>query len=47
VGRHLGSHVLFISTARILWGTNLKGKRDENGKEVPLDTDIVDTGLVV
>jgi cytochrome P450 len=47
VARHLGSDMLFISTARILWGTNLEGTPDGNGKEVPLDTDIVDTGLVM
>jgi cytochrome P450 len=48
VGKHLAKDTLFISTARILWAAILQGARDENGNEVPLDTDtFVDTGLVV
>jgi len=48
VGKHLANGTLFISTARILWAARLQGARDENGKEVPLDTDtFVDTGLVM
>jgi cytochrome P450 len=47
VGSHLAKDTLFISTARILWAARLQGARDENGNEVPLDTDsFVDTGLV-
>ena len=48
VGKHLANDTLFISTARILWAARLEGTRDENGKEVPLDTDtFVDTSVVV
>jgi cytochrome P450 len=47
VARHLAGDTLFISTARILWVAKLEGTRDENGNEVPLDTDtLIDTGLV-
>jgi hypothetical protein len=38
---------LFIETVRMLWATKLERARDENGKEVPLDIEmIVDDGLV-
>jgi cytochrome P450 len=47
VGKHLANDTLFITTARILWAAKLEGVRDENGKEVPLDTDnFVDTGII-
>src|SRR6267142_4476549 len=48
VGMHLANDTLFINIARILWATRLEGVRDENGKEIPLDTDsFVDTGITV
>ncbi|KAI0298155.1 cytochrome P450 [Multifurca ochricompacta] len=47
-GKHLANDALFIETARILWAMNLRRARDENGSELPLDTDsFVDYGLVV
>jgi cytochrome P450 len=47
VGKYLANDTLFINTARMLWAAKLEGARDENGNEVPLDTDnFVDTGLV-
>jgi len=48
VGKHLANDTLFINIARILWAARLEGVRDENGKEIPLDTDsFVDTGIIV
>ena len=46
VGKHLANESLFIRTAMILWATTLKCARDENGKEVPPDTNaFVDIGI--
>ena len=47
VGRHLANESLFIRTAMILWAVILKCPRDENGKELPPDTDaFVDLGII-
>jgi len=47
VGKELALDSLFINTVRILWATKLERARDENGKDVPLDTEkLVDTGVV-
>jgi len=47
VGKDLALEFLFISMARTLWAAKLEGARDENGRELPLDTDkLVDVGLV-
>ena len=46
-GKDLANDSLFISTVRILWAAKLERARDENGKEVTLDTKIVDTGIVL
>jgi hypothetical protein len=35
----LAANTLFISIGRLLWATNLKRARDENGKEAPVDTE--------
>jgi cytochrome P450 len=46
VGNHLANNTLFINTARILWAAKIECARDENGKELPLDTDtFVGNGL--
>ncbi|KAI0248229.1 cytochrome P450 [Lactifluus subvellereus] len=46
--KHLTNDSLFINAARVLWAANLERVRDENGKQVPLDTDtLVDVGLVI
>ena len=46
VGRNLANDSLFIHTARILWAATLTCVRDENGKELPLDTSaVVDVGV--
>jgi cytochrome P450 len=48
VGKDLATDSLFIDMARILWAAKLERARDENGKEVPLDTEtIVDTGVIL
>ena len=48
VGKDLANDTLFINTARILWAAKLERARDENGKEVPLDTEtLVDAGMVL
>ncbi|KAI0251112.1 cytochrome P450, partial [Lactifluus subvellereus] len=48
VGRHLANDELFMAMARILWATNLEPARDENGDDVPLDTEsLVDVGVVM
>jgi len=48
VGKHLAYDSLFINTARVLWAAKLERVRDENGREVPVDTDtLVDAGLVI
>ena len=48
VGKHAANESLFIYIATILWAANLETVRDEDGKEVPFDTDtFVDTGAVL
>jgi cytochrome P450 len=48
VAKQLANDSLFINIARVLWAANLERARDENGKQVPLDTDtVVDVGLVM
>ena len=48
VGKELVSNTLFISVARMLWSANFERARDENGKEVPVDTEtLVQTGLIL
>jgi len=48
VGKELAADALFITTARVLWATNLERERDKNAKEMPLDLDtLVDAGLIM
>jgi len=48
VGKHAANDSLFISIATVLWATRLERARDENGEEVPLDTEtFVDTGMLL
>ena len=48
VGKHAANESLFISIATILWAVRLECPRDENGKEVALDTETpVDIGTVL
>ena len=48
VGKHAANESLFISIATILWAVRLESLRDENGKEVALDTETpVDIGTVL
>ena len=48
VGRHAANESLFISMATVLWALKLECPRDENGQEVPLDTETpVDAGMVL
>jgi cytochrome P450 len=48
VGRNLANEELFITMARVLWAAKLERARDENGNEIPLDTEaIVDAGMVM
>ena len=45
-GKHAANDTLFISMATMLWAVKLERPRDENGKEVPLDTETpVDIGM--
>ncbi|KAJ7167708.1 cytochrome P450 [Mycena filopes] len=37
-GMHLGSNSAYINIARVLWGFNLGKARDENGREIEVDT---------
>ncbi|KAI0298174.1 cytochrome P450 [Multifurca ochricompacta] len=47
-GRHLANDALFIDMARILFAVKFERVPDENGNEVPLDTEsIVDLGIVI
>ena len=47
-GKHAANDSLFISMATVLWAVKLERPRDENGKEVPLDTETpVDIGMVL
>ena len=47
VGKNLANDSLFINSARILWAATLKCGRDENGKELPPDTDaVLDRGVI-
>ena len=47
VGNELAVESLFINTVRILWATKLERTRDENEKDVPVDTEtIVDAGII-
>ena len=47
VGKDLANESLFINTVRILWAAKLEPARDENGKDVPLDTEtMIDAGLI-
>jgi len=47
VGKHAANETLFISIATVLWAVRLECPRDENGKEVVLDTETpVDIGTV-
>jgi cytochrome P450 len=47
LGKHLADGSLFINIARLLWAAKLERARDENGREMPLDSDtLVDIGLV-
>ncbi|KAH9175619.1 cytochrome P450 [Lactarius sanguifluus] len=48
VGKHLANDSLFIYIATVLWASTLERARDQDGNEVPLDTDgFVDTGTIV
>ena len=48
VGRHVANDSLFIYMATTLWAATLERARDQDGKEVPLDTSgFVDTGMVL
>jgi cytochrome P450 len=48
VGKDMAADTLFISIARMLWAAIFERARDENGKEVPLDTEsIVDIGIIL
>lgn len=48
VGKHAANDSLFISIATVLWAVQFERACDENGKEVPLDTETpVDTGMLL
>ncbi|KAI9508272.1 cytochrome P450 [Russula earlei] len=46
VGKHAANDVLFITMATVLWAARLDRPCDEDGEEVPLDTEtFVDSGM--
>jgi cytochrome P450 len=48
IGHHVANDSLFIFIATTLWAKNLERVWDQEGKEIPLDTDsFFDTGIVV
>jgi cytochrome P450 len=48
VGKHAANDSLFISIATMLWAIRFEHSRDDDGKEVPLDTEtFVDAGMVL
>jgi len=48
VGKDLALESLFITMARILWAADLEPRRDEDGRQVPLDTETLrDVGIVI
>lgn len=42
---HVAERSMFINFARILWGFDIDFKRDENGKEIPVDFTLNETEL--
>jgi len=48
IGNHVANDSLFIFITTTLWAMNLERVWDQEGKEIPLDTDsFFDTGIVV
>ena len=48
VGKHAANDSLFIDIATALWAVRFEHSCDENGKEVPVDTEtFVDTGMIL
>ena len=48
VGKHLANEALFVDIATVLWATNFERVLDQDGKEVPIDTEtFVDTGIIL
>ena len=48
VGRHAANDSLFIDMATVLWAVRLERALDENGKEIPPDTEsTIDLGTVL
>ena len=48
VGKHAANDSLFITMATVLWAVQLEHGRDENGKEIPVDTETaIDIGMVL
>ena len=48
VGKHAANDSLFINMATVLWATQFEHARDENEKEIPVDTETpVDSGMVL
>jgi cytochrome P450 len=48
VGKHAANDSLFIDMATVLWAVRMEPGHDENGKEIPLDSDTpVDSGMVL
>jgi len=46
LGNHVANDTLFISIATLLWAMNFENVRDQQGKEVPLNTNaFFDTGI--
>ena len=48
VGKYAANDSLFITMATVLWAAQLEHARDENGKEIPVDTETtIDLGTVL
>jgi cytochrome P450 len=47
-GKYLANEALFIYIATALWAASFERARDQDGREVPIDTEtVVDTGMVL
>ncbi len=45
---HIANNLIFIATAHLLWGFNIRKAKDEKGEDItPSASDYHDTGLIV
>ena len=47
-GQHLADDFLFMFAAMILWAVKIEPRKDEDGKQIPIDSDrCIDEGVAV